>query len=73
MLSHIQTTWYQLSTIYDGPPFSPERSFAMQSFHLSKFWILPLKGAKENENVVLFIITVNVLQGVSPRGEYQFD
>lgn len=40
----------------------------MQSFHLSKFWILPLKGAKENENVVLFIITVNVLQGVSPRG-----
>ena len=25
MLSHIQTTWYQLSTIYDGPPFSPER------------------------------------------------
>ena len=43
LLSHIQTTWNQLSPAsfwLAVHPFSPERSFVLHTFHLWKFCIL---------------------------------
>ena len=40
ILSYALTKWYQLSTIFDGPPFSPERSFVLQAFLFLAFVFL---------------------------------
>ncbi len=78
MLSCIHTKWHLLSTIFDGPPLSPERetfcmlpliSFRMLTFHKRIFCFTPaiLTGFHSSEPKAHFPYTLSI-EALIPAG-----